>query len=306
MRRRETAALSERTVARILEDQFPALGIVQASAFGEGSDSSAFEVNRRWIFRFPKRAEVERQLLVEMDAVRMLRPRLPLPVPAYEFRGRPSTHFRWHFGGYEKLSGEPAIRIDVRAVRFTSVARAMGRFLSKLHATSSAEAARLSVPRQSVGSAIDDARTEALGNLRRLSTLVDVPVDRLYEQLKDRPRVPSRSRSGLAVVHNDLGAEHILLHPRTGKVTGIIDWGDIAIGDPAVDFSGLFHWAGEGFVHAVLRHYSGLADAALVSRARYLAACKGVNDIAFGHDMKQPEYIAAGLRGLQLTIDRAS
>jgi aminoglycoside phosphotransferase (APT) family kinase protein len=40
--------------------------------------------------------------------------------------------------------------------------------------------------------------------------------------------------------HNDLGIEHVLIDPGTWTVTGIIDWSDAAIVDPAIDFGLLY------------------------------------------------------------------
>ena len=40
--------------------------------------------------------------------------------------------------------------------------------------------------------------------------------------------------------HNDLGTEHVLVDPDTREVTGIIDWTDAAMADPAYDL-GLLH-----------------------------------------------------------------
>lgn len=57
-------------------------------------------------------------------------------------------------------------------------------------------------------------------------------------------------------------AEHILLDSTGREVTGIIDWCDIAIGDPAVDLTGLFHWCGELFPRSGLSNYTGLELAA--------------------------------------------
>jgi aminoglycoside phosphotransferase (APT) family kinase protein len=46
------------------------------------------------------------------------------------------------------------------------------------------------------------------------------------------------------LVHNDLAAEHVLGDPESGMPTGVIDWSDMALGAPVVDFAGLFHWSG--------------------------------------------------------------
>ncbi len=56
------------------------------------------------------------------------------------------------------------------------------------------------------------------------------------------------------LAHNDLWYKHIYHDPSTGKLTGIIDWGDIEITDPAKDFYGFWVY-GESFLDEVLSHY---------------------------------------------------
>jgi aminoglycoside phosphotransferase (APT) family kinase protein len=59
----------------------------------------------------------------------------------------------------------------------------------------------------------------------------------------------------LVFSHNDLGIEHILVEPRTGAVTGIIDWSDAAMVDPAYDVGLLYRDLG-----LVVRAIVGLAS----------------------------------------------
>src|SRR5262245_53738940 len=96
-------------VASIIDSQFPELSGATVSRLGEGCDSWAFEVGERWVFRFPKRADVAEQLLVESRIVPVLAAASPLPLPAFCFFGRPSNIFPFPFVGYPKLPGLPAI-----------------------------------------------------------------------------------------------------------------------------------------------------------------------------------------------------
>ena len=105
------------------------------------------------------------------------------------------------------------------------------------------------------------------------------------------------------VVHSDLAAEHILLDPETRQVTGIIDWSEIAIGDPAIDFAGMFHWGDADFTKAVLSHYHGASDEELLGRARFFAAARGVGDVVFGVRMQRTEYVDAGVQALRWCVD---
>ena len=61
----------------------------------------------------------------------------------------------------------------------------------------------------------------------------------------------------MKVIHADIEFDHILCHGT--KFGGIIDFGDVAIGDPAFDF-GFFWERGETFVDEVLESYPQASD----------------------------------------------
>jgi aminoglycoside phosphotransferase (APT) family kinase protein len=60
-----------------------------------------------------------------------------------------------------------------------------------------------------------------------------------FERLSARrpPRVAE------VLVHGDIAPQNLMVDPSTGDLTGIVDWGDAALGDPAVDFAKLPLWA---------------------------------------------------------------
>jgi hypothetical protein len=50
----------------------------------------------------------------------------------------------------------------------------------------------------------------------------------------------------------------------------------------------------------VLHAYDGTLDQRAVTPARYMSACRGAMDVAFGLDVGAPDYVACGLRALRL------
>lgn len=87
--------------------------------------------------------------------------------------------------------------------------------------------------------------------------------------------------------HNDLGAEHILVHD--GAVTGVIDWSDAAIADPAVDFGLILRDLGVMLAE----------DPAARQRAVFYARCKALEDIVYGTEAGRETYVDNGLRALR-------
>ena len=294
-------SLKPEAVRPLVDAQFPQLSPARVAYLREGCDSVAFEVNGDWVFRFPKRADVAQQLLTEMRILPRLAERSPLPLPAYWFRGEPSADFPFPFGGYRKLAGVPAILIAPGAISSSSVAAVLGRFLSALHAFPAGLAATLGVCHQDSAQMIEGARTEALAGLDLVrQEAPDAPLDRWGAYIEAGLNEAVMRAWTPRVVHNDLAAEHVLCDPIAGAVTGVIDWSDVAIGDRAADFAGMYHWGGEDLTAAVLSHYGERVDDGLRMRARFLAACRGVTDVAFGIATGRREYVAAGLRALEL------
>jgi aminoglycoside phosphotransferase (APT) family kinase protein len=284
--------------SRILTAQFPALLPVRVHPLGEGCDFIVFDVNDSWVVRFPKTDEAEAQLDLERRLLPLLASELCVPVPQMRFVGQPCEEFPRSFGGYGKLRGEPAIRRDPQDVLSADVVARLGEFLSTLHAFPVEVAVRMGIPEQSAAALIGEVRADALDDLSHVRDVsADAPVD-AWRAFLDRGVPPVADEDRPALIHNDLAAEHVLIDPDQTTITGVIDWSDVAIGDPAADFAGLFHWGGERLVEAVLRHYAGSVDAAALRRARYLAACRGAMDVAFGVQRKRPEYVASGLRAL--------
>ena len=298
-----TPTLNARLVAELVSTQFPTLSPAEASYLGEGCDSVAFVVNRQYVFRFPKRDDVEEQLLREVPLLASLGPRLPIAIPRYEFVGQPSAHFSRQFGGYPLIDGTPAIHLDLTGARLVALAPAIGGALSALHGWDAADATALGVPGTGIDDVIDEVRSDALADFDLLAHHAPgAPLEHWHAYLKARPQhaaTPARP----VVVHADLAAEHVLCDPRSHAVTGIIDWSEIAMADAALDFAGMYHWGGSAFVEAILLSYTGPPlEPVDRERARYLAACRAVADVRFGLDANRPEYIRGAIQALSLCV----
>jgi aminoglycoside phosphotransferase (APT) family kinase protein len=286
--------------AQVIQAQFVGVGQHHVRWLGEGYDSVAFEADGDWVFRFPKRRAVEQQLLLEMRVLPMLGNDSPLSMPAYSFKGAPSPLFPLHFGGYRKVLGVPAIGIDPRVTPFDRWAVAVADFLSWLHTFPSDQAARVGVPHRDADSSIEEARIEALQDFEHVAGVApELIVEGWIEFLSEAPVKRSESpHVSDCLVHGDFAAEHVLYDAASDSITGVIDWSEVAIGDPTVDLAGVFHWAGESFLSAVLSTYRGPTDAATLERARYRAGCRGIGDLVFGMEANRAEYVAAGVRAL--------
>jgi aminoglycoside phosphotransferase (APT) family kinase protein len=117
--------------------------------------------------------------------------------------------------------------------------------------------------------------------LHALDPGVDVPEDRatLEDWLAEARIVDAAVPPAPApvLIHGDLGAEHIFVEG--GRITGVIDWGDAAIGDPGLDHGRL------------LRDFGPIGRGG--ERARLYAVCTALEDLAYGLEPYRSNALAA-------------
>jgi aminoglycoside phosphotransferase (APT) family kinase protein len=256
------------------------------------------------VLRFPKRREIEQQLFAERRIVAVIANGSPLPVPEFSIDGKPSELFPMEFAGYRKLAGVPGIEIPTERLDFNGLAKTFAEFLSFLHSIPTERATQLGAVERQYDFMLDDLRSDALDNLSNaISIEPSLPYDSLQAFLAKGIVPADQIAVSRKLVHGDLAAEHVLVDPHSRRVTGIIDWTEAGIGDPAIDFAGMYHWGGSTFLNELLMNYRGEIDRGVTARARYFAACKAVDDIIFGDRMQRPEYIRAGMRAMKLVLN---
>jgi aminoglycoside phosphotransferase (APT) family kinase protein len=268
--------------AQRVHREFPGLDLDHFSFLAEGCDCECFLADGRWVFRFPKNAEVARQLRVEATLLPRLEQCLGIRVPAIRFVAKRDQFFV----GYEWIAGahgDEARKVSAR------VPLQIAAMLSRLHQFPLEEARAMGVPE--AGNTIPAWQQRALEILEQ-NPQCGVP--RLVLEQAPRPY-----RGIPRLIHNDLEGEHMLLNPSTGDLIGVIDWTDAALGDPAIDLAGLIYWRGPAFAREVTDAYECPLDEDFFSRARWHALCGGLHALALGRLASRPRWTAAGRQAIK-------
>jgi aminoglycoside phosphotransferase (APT) family kinase protein len=116
------------------------------------------------------------------------------------------------------------------------------------------------------------------------------------------PPPPAR----LYLAHGDLGAEHMFVARTPRRITGVIDWSDTAVADPALDLGLIMRDLGvDGFQHALTGFAAGGGDVVeAVPRAHFYARVRALEDLSFGLEQDAPAYRDNALRAVdELMID---
>src|SRR5262245_17365683 len=130
----------------IIKACFPKLEVRSIAPASEGWDSVAIEVNGEYIFRFPKRPDVEPQYEKEARLLAELAGQVPAPIPRFAFVWPGGAAYPMRFLGHRKLAGVPLNDRDFTPTQLDQIAEQLGAFLTALHHFPVARAAQLLAP----------------------------------------------------------------------------------------------------------------------------------------------------------------
>jgi aminoglycoside phosphotransferase (APT) family kinase protein len=282
-----------------LRAAFPGLEIEALGYLAQGWDSTVFAVNGTYVFRFPKRAGVDATLQKEIRLLPALLPVLPVPIPEFAFVSGPSASYAWHVVGYRTLPGMPADEREWRPDGIRAVAPVLAAFLRALHTFPRGRAIELGAPSYTPKAWLD--RHAALYRRARDvgQPLVPAGVFRRFvtdweRMLADGALIDFES----TLIHGDLAMEHVLVDD-DGRLSGVIDFGDAMVADPALDFAGF----PEELAQAVLDLYTddpSVRHGIWARRVLYLRAGP-LHAITAGDELGRGDLIRSGIDALRRT-----
>jgi len=217
----------------LIAAQFPHVSPCVIERFGAGMDNIAFLVDKKYVFRFPRRSIIVPLLETETAVLPLIAPHLPVPVPVPRFRGIPQGAYPWMFAGYELLPGTTACSVALTDDARLALAPALGSFLRALHSIDPADALALGLPFDTLGR-LDHTRRFPLAEDRFANLEARGYLNDVHTFLQFMRETAPRDLVASVIVHGDLYARHVLVD-ESECLSGIIDWGDVHYGHPAAD-----------------------------------------------------------------------
>jgi aminoglycoside phosphotransferase (APT) family kinase protein len=226
--------VSPREARSLIESRFPDLAPATVVPFADGWDNTGYLVNDALVFRFPRRKLGAQCMQREIPVLAHLASQVPLSIPVPEWVGEPAAGFPWPYAGYRLLPGRSACAAHLDDDQRLQLAEPLARFLAALHAISPRDGHEMGACGDFIGKLDVEKRLrqepEKLARLADLGLVKD-PDSLLSLMAGARAARPPEER---CLTHGDLYCRHLILDDES-ELTAIIDWGDVHVGDPAVD-----------------------------------------------------------------------
>jgi aminoglycoside 2''-phosphotransferase len=251
---------------------------------GEGMDSFAVLVGEAFVFRFAKNAEAAKGLRREIALLPRLAPRLNLDIPRFEYRAEHSVA-GLPFVGYGLIRGEPLHRPLYDGLASATRECLLGdlaAFLTAVHAFPVDDATDCGVALEADRAAYaQDLRRARDDVLPLLDELIRCDVESQLEAFLEDDRNFDYTPT---LLHADLWPEHVLFSRSEGRLAGVIDFGDVSIGDPDYDLAFLAQRLGASFIAELLRRYQHADPARLAEKIRSFIMFNTIGDVFIGLD----------------------
>ncbi len=286
-------------VRRLVATQFPQWAALEVTPVDSvGTSNWIYRLGSAMAVRLPRRPSSIPGLEKELRWLPTLASALPLPVPRPLASGAPSPGFPHLWAVYRWLEGTSGT-IATTAPAHT-VARDLAHFIAALHRIDPAGGPAPGEHNSFRGAPLStrDERTRAcIAELSTIGELLDAPavLDAWRAALESPPW------EGASVwLHGDLLPSNLLLED--GRLSGVIDFGSLGVGDPACDFMAAWATFGEDVRSTFRREIA--ADDATWARARGWALSWALIALPY-YLHTNPEFVATARHALaEVLADR--
>lgn len=216
---------------RIIKQDYPDFKIESIKLLKAGWCNFVVEINKIYIFRFPKKDDVNLDL--EVKILKILKGKTTLAIPVYEFFGNKSPYV-----GYKKIIGQPLTATLLKSLNPETkqlLASDMANFLHEFHnLLPIGRAKQLKLGADNHKWRPEVIQKYVIGKLKdkELLNFIKINLDKYLELIKDR--------SNLIIAYNDLHQNNVAFDKKSGRLNGIFDFGDVAVEHISIEFYRLF------------------------------------------------------------------
>jgi aminoglycoside phosphotransferase (APT) family kinase protein len=216
-------------VGRLLAAQFPQwAGLSIERVEPAGTDNTIYRLGKEMAVRLPRREQNAERLEKERRWLPTLAPLLPLVIPVPLAIGEPADGYPFTWSIYPWLEGETATL--ERIVDLAQAASDLAQFVAALQQTDSTGGP--SPGEHNFFRGVPLARRDAPTRAAIVSLRGAIDVGVVTAAWESALRSPEWEHPPVWI-HGDLDSRNLLVEE--GRLSAVIDWGGVGVGDPACD-----------------------------------------------------------------------
>ena len=217
-------------VRELISAQFPQwIDLPIRSVAQSGWDNRTFHLGESMLVRMPSSAEYASQVEKEHEWLPKLAPLLPVAIPVPLATGEPAQGYPWKWSIYQWLPGESAASAQIPDL--CAFAAELAQFLVALQRIDPAGGPLPGPHSFYRGGALKICDAKTREAIARLATKIDASTaTEVWEAA-----LATIWQCPPVWVHGDISAGNLLV--QDGRLSAVIDYGQLTIGDPACDLS---------------------------------------------------------------------
>lgn len=217
-------------VKYLIEQQFPQwAGLSIRPVSTSGWDNRTFHLGENMSVRLPSDAQYASQVAKEQYWLPKLQSHLPLMIPKPIAMGEPSKEYPWHWSIYQWLDGADATNANVDDHNiFASTLAKFLKALQQCDISDAPQAGSQNFYRGGNLSVYDSDTRKAIAKIENKNLAKKLVV--IWENA-----LASTWQYDPVWIHGDIAVGNLLV--KDGKLVAVIDFGQLAIGDPACDLA---------------------------------------------------------------------
>ncbi len=296
--------LPDSKTAEIIHSLFPGVGIESLQEINIGWNSRIFILNGEYTIKLPKTRSGLRGIRKEIRITDSIRCHLPVAIPEYvstsDGIAREAFAYRFIPGTMmtRKPLGNNSNNFDPTSVSehelYISIQRQLADILTSIHGI------QTDLVRDIFKEYVDETWAESYEKIgKKFGKALEKS---FHGQELDDARVLlektvlsiTESRFPERFIHGDFGGWNIIYRTDLRKISGVVDWADCRMGDPALDFTELIYDYGEPYAEEVLGFYGHDTGNGFMDRARLYLKLEGFRDLHYGIATDSAEFIEKG------------
>lgn len=228
----EQPVIDDTLVRRLIATQFPQWAELSVRPMTPGGwDNRIFRLGQHMLVRMPSAADYELQVEKEHRWLPRLVRSLPLPIPTPLAMGRPGEGYPWKWSVYGWIDGDTALATPTGIADLHSFATSLAQFLIALQCIDPTGGPSPGPHNFYRGGALATYDAETREAVAALKGRVDVDTATHVWEAALATAWPGPP----VWVHGDVHAGNLLL--KGGRLSAVLDFGQLGVGDPACDLS---------------------------------------------------------------------